>query len=185
MIEFGRIAAHVSSIRNRCGFYESAPPYSIHKVRETVYSDVDLHGITLPLEVVAVVEVGVGRRAIFFNRELPHPVTRVGVAHEFGHLQIDLAAPRDLTRIECRSIPGPEQDAIERSCDHFAGELLVPFTVLEEYAPIALFPREPARMAAFLDEMRRLAETFNVSERFMEWRLRDLAQLRRSSLFMR
>ena len=72
--------------------------------------------------------------------------------------------------------------AIEAACDLFAGELLVPFAVLDRYAPMVLFPDSSER---WKDQVNALASLFNVSDEFMLWRLEDLALLRQSHFYVR
>lgn len=143
-----------------------------------------VHGEKLPAGVLALAEVGAGRRVIAYNRAEPRGAQRVGIAHEFGHLLLDLHDTSDFQTRECkRNIRSVLDDPHELAPEHVAGELLVPFVVLDRFAPAKLYPKGEEAADAFLDVIDQLSSRFGVTPSFIDWRLKDLILLRRSSLF--
>lgn len=186
LLDLSAIAARAYIIRHRCGFIGAEPHYSTNVVHRAFFPDVHITGANLPSGVVAMCEAGLGgRRTIFYNRREPPASQRVGIAHEFHHLLTDLKSPEFHETRECNTSTRQLEAAgylptsmAEIACDLFAGELLVPFDVLDRYAPDILFPTELPLQQAFEDEVDRIASKFNVPTPFMAWRLRDLQQLR-------
>lgn len=185
LLDFSAVAARAYLIRHKCGFIGKEPHYSTNDVHRVCFPDVHITGAPLPRGVVAICEAGIGRRTIFYNRSLPPDDQRVGIAHEFHHLLTDLKSPHLHEQRECNlgmralEVAGyMPTSPVEIACDLFAGEILVPFDVLDRYAPDDLFPEELPLQQAFEDEVDRLASRFKVPTAFMAWRLRDLQKLR-------
>ncbi len=188
LLDLSAVASRAYLVRHRCGFVGAAPDYSTVTVHRVCFPDVRVTGARLPRGVIAMCEAGIGRRTIYYNRAEPQSAQRVGIAHEFHHLLTDLKHPAEHDMRECnlgaRALEAAgylPNSPTEIACDLFAGELLVPFDVLDGYAPDVLFPDELPLQQAFEDEVDRLASRFNVPVPFMIWRLRDLQHLRLTS----
>jgi len=185
LLDNAAVTARAYIVRHRCGFIGAEPDYSTNTVQRICFPDVRITGARLPKGVIAMCEAGIGRRTIFYNRDEPQSSQRVGIAHEFHHLLTDLKHPHLHEQRECNNAARALEAAgylatsiVEIACDLFAGELLVPFDVLDRYAPDDLFPEELPLQQAFEDEVDRLASKFNVPAPFMLWRLRDLQHIR-------
>jgi Zn-dependent peptidase ImmA (M78 family) len=165
-------------------------------VIETCFPDIVVTGAALPKTLIEMAEVGAdGRRNLLYRRGIDHATQRVGLAHGLHHFLSDLKVARAARRrghAECNTNlrwlerSGKfEKDPIEVACDLFAGELLTPFDVLDTMAPKILFPSDKTKLHLFLDEVDSLASRFNVPADFIQWRLADLAHLRRSSFYVK
>ena len=192
LLDYGRIAGRAAIIRQRCGFFDKDPPYSTTIVTRKCFSDLHVTGAALPRSVLEMVQVGASGKVLYYNRKASESDRRVGIAHGLHHLLSDLRENPDFGLRECNvaarrleQVGRLPPDGAEIACDIFAGELLVPFDVLDRYAPASLFPRGEADQHAFADETDRIASRFNVPAWFMGWRLRDLCHLRRSNLNIR
>jgi len=84
--------------------------------------------------------------------------------------------------LEAAGLLSPQYNEV--ACDLFAGELLVPFAVLDQAAPAVLFPGDPESADAWEDAVDALASMFHVTTDLMRWRLRDLAALRMTSFYV-
>jgi len=190
LLSFAKIAGRAAFIRNKCGLLDAKPPYSTRHIMETAFPSVHVTGATLPDGIVEMVERRGKRRTIFYNKKYAHPLQRAGIAHACHHLISDLRSGVGLS--EC-NLPlrqlerdgAVTTDPIEVACDLFAGELLAPFDVLDEYAPQSLFPRDPDGKRVFDDEVDSLASRFNLPAGFMRWRLYDLLHLRKTHFAIR
>jgi hypothetical protein len=191
LLDVGAVTGRARYCRERCGFVGRPPPYSTRKVIETCFKGLTVTGAALPTGLIEMAERhSSGRRALFYKRGIPNATQRVGIAHGLHHFLSDLR--REPGTSECNTnlrwlenAAKLTQDPIEVACDLFAGELLVPFDVLDEMAPEVLFPKDKTAKHLFDDEVDHLASRFNVPVGFVRWRLFDLAQLRRSHFFIR
>lgn len=190
LLDYGRIVGRAAYIRHKCNLFGAKPAYSIRRIIETAFPKIHVTGASLPDGVVEIVEKKGNRQTIFYNRKYNHAMQRVGIAHALYHLIADLKKSDGIA--ECNiALRALEQagkvttDPVEISCDLFAGELLVPFDVLDKYAPDDLTPRTPAAKAALDDELDHLSSRFNVPREFMEWRLHDLVHLRATHLALK
>lgn len=184
------IFARAAQARRRAGYIDADPPYSTRRLVDAWWYDVHVAGAELADGVTEMAQTDGQHYAVWYNRRVPHPVQRVGIVHGLHHFLTDL---RDVPQRELRECNLPlrqleragywQNDPIERACDLFAGEVLVPFDQLNARAPRDLFPRSPADKQAWDDLVDGLASTFNVPVGFIRWRLYDLIHLRRTHFF--
>jgi len=190
LLDFRVIQRRATLLRQRAGLADAGPPYHTHDLFAAV-PDLSVAGADLPRGVLEMAErTPDGRRILWYARGAPPPLQRVALAHGLYHFMTDLAGPERAVR-ECNAAMRELEEAgklsanpIERACDLFAGELLVPFAVLDQVAPMTLFPEEPAAQARWADQVDELASLFNVPPSFMRWRLWDLSLLRRSNFYV-
>jgi hypothetical protein len=196
LIDIGKVHGRATWVRTRAGYLDEGPPYSTHRLVEAAFPTppgVDISGAELPSGITEMVERGAGsRRVIWYNRRVGHPAQRVGIAHGLHHLLSDLRVSEGM--LECNlalrdlEVQRPDlvtKDPSEIACDLFAGEVLVPFVVLDRMAPSLLFPSDSHERASFNDQVDALAATFNVPAGFLRWRLWDLLHLRRTHFFLK
>lgn len=185
------VMGRAALIRQRCGYLEAEPPYSTAHIIGTCFPDVSVSGSdTLPKHVTEMAQVDqIGQRLLWYNRRKHHSSQRVGIAHGLHHFLTDLREVRgtrncDLGERQLERSGHLQVDPVEVACDLFAGELLVPFDVLDRYAPATLFPHAAVAKSGWDDVCDRLASMFNVPAGFMRWRLFDLMHLRRTHFFV-
>jgi hypothetical protein len=191
LLDIGEIEGRAAFVRKKCGLDQLEPPYPTNLITSTSFTKVHITGDkTMPNGITEMVVRDRGRFALFYSRKVGAPSQRLGILHGCYHTISDLAVV-DGQR-ECNLGDrkfrrfNPDLDVPEeRACDLFAGALLVPFHVLDRMAPETLFPGKqgsPERHA-FDDQVDRLASKFAVPAGFMNWRLYDLAQLRRTHFY--
>ena len=186
MIDVAAVLGRARFFREKAGFVGKAPPYSTRRVIETCFKGVGVTGADLPTGLIEMVERHKsGKRVLFYKRGISQQLQRVGIAHGLHHFLSDLKTSPGSS--ECNTnlrwlekTASLVQDPIEVACDLFAGELLVPFDVLDSMAPAVLFPRDRVKEHAFRDEVDHLSSRFNVPVGFMRWRLFDLLYLRKT-----
>lgn len=188
LIDVGAIMARATLARHKAGYLNAPPPYRTHEIVAAAFPDVIVTGGDLPAGITEMVETRAGGgKVIWYNRKVNHGAQRVGIAHGIHHLLTDLRTRTGIREcnLDTRSLERERPDlmrpdAIEVACDLFAGELLVPFNILDELAPDALFPRAPGKQDAWRDDVDSLSALFNVPAGFMRWRLYDLIHLRKT-----
>jgi Zn-dependent peptidase ImmA (M78 family) len=193
LIDFGTIAARAALVRHKAGLIGKDPPYHTHDIMEAAFPDVAVVGAdNLPHFVIEMVEATPKRRVVFYNRKVSTSTQRVGIMHGCHHLLTDLKGVAEPVKRECNlNLRGLERsgviaaDAIEVACDIFAGEILVPFDVLDAYAPERLYPKSNPELQAFDEECDRIASRFQVPVGFARYRLWDLMHLRRTNMFVK
>ncbi len=195
LVDFGVIAGRAAIVRHKAGILGKDPPYHTHEIVEAAFPKVAVVGTDqLPRSVIEMVQASPRRRVVYYNRKVSTATQRVGIMHGCHHLLSDLKRVTDQQSRECNvDIRGLERagkfegsaDAVEIACDVFAGEVLMPFDVLDQYAPDELFPKGRAKEQAFSDECDRIASRFQVPVGFARWRLWDLMHLRRTNLFVK
>jgi hypothetical protein len=173
-------------MRKQCGLLQAEPPFSTNAITDRVFPRVAITGDrTMPDGITEMVLNDRGRFALFYSKKVGAPSQRLGILHGCYHTLTDLALEEgqrecNLTDRKFRRYNPQLENAIEVNCDMFAGALLAPFDVLDDFAPRRLFPQDPDERHAFDDEVDRLASKFAVPAGFMNWRLFDLAQLRKT-----
>lgn len=189
LIDVGAIVGRAAWVRARAGLANADPPYSTHTLIEAAFPDVVVSGADLPHGVYELAERAPGRRSLWYARGVSQAAQRVGLAHGLHHLMTDLREEAGLR--ECNTMQRQLEvrrvlpaNPIEVACDLFAGELLVPFAILDRMAPRDLFPHTPAAQQGWQDEVDRLASLFHVPAGFMRWRLYDLAHLRKTHFYV-
>lgn len=189
LLDIGQIEGRAQLIRTKLGLLDAPPPYSSTQITERFFAEVPIVGDMLPDGVTEmVVRDSKGRAQLYYSKRVGHPSQRLGILHGCYHLLTDLASADgirkcDLTDRKFRQRAMP-QDPVETACDLFAGALLAPFRMLDQFAPVTLFPRDPTERAAFDAECDQLASRFSVPVGFIRWRLYDLAKLRQTHFWM-
>jgi hypothetical protein len=190
MVDVAGVLGRARFCREKAGFAGKGPPYSTRKVIETCFKGLGVTGADLPTGLIEMVERHrSGKRVLFYKRGIPPALQRVGIAHGLHHFLSDLKHAPGLSECNTRlrwleKSAQLSQDPIEVACDLFAGELLVPFDVLDDLAPRSLFPKDRVKDHIFRDEVDHLSSKFNVPVGFMRWRLFDLLHLRRTHFFI-
>lgn len=187
LVDYARIIGLAAWARQRAGYIGKPPPYSTRHLLETVFPKIAVAGdSSMPRGITEMALVDKGRRALFYSKKVAHPVQRVGLMHGLYHHLSDMRDGSGLIR-ECNLVgralgqhDPSTKDPLELACDLFAAEVLIPFDVLDGMAPDMPFTRDPVQRAAIDDEVDHLASRFNVPKGFMNWRLYDLIQLRKS-----
>lgn len=186
LLDYAMVIGRAAWVRHRAGYIGAKPPYSTKHLLETVFPEIPVSGADLPRGVteMAIVDES-GRRAIFYARGVHHASQRVGLMHGLYHHLSDLKVDPGLK--ECSlplrklgRIDSKMNDPVERACDLFAAEILVPLDVLDPLAPAVLFQRGASLKSALADEVDHLASRFNVPVGFMRWRLWDLHNIRQT-----
>lgn len=189
LLDVGVIEGRAALIRTKLGLLDAGPKFETTPITERFFPNVSITGDFLPKGITEMVVRDGGRYQLYYSRRVGHPSQRLGIIHGCYHILSDLAE-RDgirecnLTDRKFRTFTGAESSE-EVACDLFAGALLVPFTALDRLAPDVLFPRDPVERHVFDDQVDRLASKFGVPAGFINWRLYDLAQLRRSHFKIR
>lgn len=185
LIDVGTILGRAAWVRHKAGLNDLDPPYSTRHVLETLFPGIAVTGSDdLPRGVTEMALASEGNRVILYSRRATHSLQRVAILHGLHHHIADLKW--DFGNRECNQarrqleLDRGEIDPIELACDHFAGEVLVPFHVLDRFAPPP--PPDAASTAKYEDEVDHLASRFNVPRSFMRWRLHDLQLLRDGNL---
>jgi hypothetical protein len=189
-LNLGQIEGRAAYLRAKCGLDDKHPPYSTNEITEAGFPRIVITSAPdLPRGITEMVIHHQGQYSLFYSNKVGHPSQRLGILHGCYHTLSDLAAQEgqrecNLTDARFRQASG-EDAPEERACDLFAGALLVPFHVLDRYAPDVLFPgaRNSVERNAFDRKVDQLASKFNVPAGFMAWRLYDLAQLRKTHFF--
>jgi hypothetical protein len=185
LLDFGLVLARAAWVRNRAGLTDKNPPYSTNAITDAVWPELPITGDRLPDGVTEmVVKDDKGRAQLYYSQKVGHPSQRLGIIHGVYHLMSDLRDGHgirecDLTDRRFRQLTA-QPNPIELACDLFAGEVLVPFSVLDRLAPEELFPRDEYARRAFNDECDRLASQFAVPVGFIRWRLYDLIHIRKT-----
>lgn len=190
LLDLAAITGRAAWVRARAGVAGTDPPYHTHDLIAAAFPAVSVAGADLPAGVLEMAEVGAGgRRVLWYARAASHDMQRVALAHGLHHFMSDLRRRRGMR--ECNiGLRGLEHagavapSPVERACDLFAGELLVPFAVLDRYVTPVVLSSAPAERDARRDRVDALASLFNVPRPFMEWRLHDLALLRRTHFYV-
>lgn len=191
LLDIGEVEGRAAYIRKKLGLDGKEPPYSTNEITAVGFSKVAITGDKgLPGGITEMVVRDRGRYALFYSRKVGHPSQRLGILHGCYHTISDLAIVDgqrecNLTDRRFRQYHPDMDNPFERACDLFAGALLVPFHILDRFAPEKLFPgaKGTPERHAFEDEADKLASKFGVPVGFMNWRLYDLAQLRRTHFF--
>lgn len=181
LINIHEVVGRAAYIRHRCGFDKKGPSYSTTAVLTKCFPSIVVTGGDLPDGVNAISENRGGQRTIYYRRGIPSDEHRVAIAHEMYHFMSDLKNAnglRESSAVE-RSIAflRRQSDPIEQACDLFAGELLVPLHVLDEYAPEDPFA-DGEDAEAVANAIDRCASRFQVPLWFMQWRLEALVLAR-------
>lgn len=190
LVDYSKIIGRAAWVRSRAGLEGKDPPYSTRTIIETVFPDVAVTGADLPRHIAEMATSDKHGRALFYNRSHAAPMQRVGLAHGLYHHISDIREEPglrecDLSARKLSEIVKDFASELERSCDLFAGELLVPLHVLDRFAPDPLWGEGALPKAALEDEYDHLASRFNVPRWFAKWRLWDLHALRRSNFYHR
>lgn len=187
LVDYARIIGLAAWARQRAGYIGATPPYSTRHLLETVFPKIAVAGdASMPRGISEMAVADKGRRALYYSKKVAHPVQRVGLMHGLYHHLSDMRGGVGLIR-ECNLVARSlgqydpaSKDPLELSCDLFAAEILIPFDVLDGLAPDVPFSKDPIQRAAVDDEVDHLSSQFNVPKGFMNWRLYDLIQLRKT-----
>jgi Zn-dependent peptidase ImmA (M78 family) len=184
LIDYATVIARARWVREKAELMGRDPPYSTRHILETAFPDIAVAGDKLSKNVSEMAVADGGRRALFYNRNMPHSTVRVGLMHGLYHHLEDMRTGQGLARCDLafRKLGQKTKnvDPLELSCDLFAAEVLIPADVLDRLAPDQLFPKDPDVRDAISDEIDNLSSRFNVPKGFMRWRLFDLVHLRRT-----
>lgn len=190
IVDYQRVIGRAAWVRTRAGLHDADPPYSTNQIMSTVFPAIRVEQADLPAGMIEMAERRGRRATLYYSSKVPHTTQRVGIIHGLHHLLVDMKveggiAECNVNAKQLERVGALSQDPVELACDLFAAEVLVPLHRLDEYAPDALFPRDPRDKPVFEQECNRLASRFNVPLGFMRWRLFDLAQMRRSNFALR
>ena len=185
MLDYATIIGRAAWVRHQAGYIGEKPPYSSRHIIETVFPKIAVAGSDLPHGVTEMAVADKNRRALYYNKKVPHSTQRVGLIHGLYHHLSDIKAEAGLREcnLQLRELAVRVErlrDPVELACDLFAAEVLVPLDVLHRMAPDHLFPKDAKRRAAVDDEVDHLSSKFNVPKGFMRWRLFDLLHFRRT-----
>ena len=172
-------------VRKKMGYDKSEPAYSTKKLLDALYPHIPVAGTELPKGVSEMAVHQRGCRALYYARGLSAGVQRLGLMHGLYHHMSDLSGDAEGIR-ECnlserqfmirRRVMVPE----ELACDLFAGEVLLPFVVLDKLIDFDPFPRDAEAREAAKDKLDNLASLFKVPVGFLNWRVYDLLKARGS-----
>jgi Zn-dependent peptidase ImmA (M78 family) len=185
LIDYATIIARARWVREKAGLVGKEPPYSTRHILETVFPSIAVAGDNLTKNVseLAVADAE-GRRALYYNRNMPHSTVRVGLMHGLYHHLEDMRTGLGLAEcnLSFRKLAQKtrEIDPLELACDMFAAEVLIPGDVLDRLAPDIIYTDDQKLKDAISDEIDHLSSKFNVPKGFMRWRLHDLHNLRRT-----
>jgi hypothetical protein len=173
----------------------AAPPFSISRVMEALFPEVEVVARTMKQHAVLEVypaPLATGARALLaYNEKDHHSTQRFSIAHELGHFIFDCdfgRAPATVPSCGGSAVGSSSDDdgakpLIERRADFFAAELLCPLWILDPMVDFTIYPAKDER-----DEIRerdqriqRLASRFNLSLACLKRRVFDLAAWRRLS----
>ncbi len=190
LVDYGRIVGRAAYIRHKAGFFDKEPPYSTRQLMDRCFPKIMVTGVDLPKGIVEVTERRRGSSTICYARKVSAGLQRVGIIHGLHHLLSDLRHGVGLSECnvplrELERLGKVARDPVELACDLFAGEILCPLDVLDQYAPTAIFPRDEDQRRVFDDQVDQLASKFNVPAGFIRWRLYDLIHLRKSNFSIR
>jgi Zn-dependent peptidase ImmA (M78 family) len=168
---------------------QKKPRYSARALMETCFPDVLVTGRELPRGVHELVVVGEDR-TVMYRKFMPTPHQRVAIVHGVAHLIWDLRSSTGEKEQTCHlpswasKVAHADTDARERRAELFAAEYLVPMHELDALMPGDLFPSGKAERQVWDDHVDHVASVFQVPQKFLIWRLRDLEHLRRTSFHM-
>jgi len=193
LVDYARIAARATLLRHRSGYLDQDPPYDTDHLIRTCFPDIIVTGADLSKNLLELATRHGKTRSIHYNRAAAIGDQRVGIIHGLHHFLTDLRQPTEKSELrQCdRTARWLEEDLrtgddpIELGCDLFAGEILVPFDVLDRLAPPSLLADGTAEKRVLDDQIDRLASKFKVESWFMRWRLQDLFYLRKTHFFAR